>query len=184
MKAKACEEVGITLKHVVVPAESTTEELVKLVQKLNADDAIGGILVQLPLGDSVGSDGERVVIESISPMKDVDGRVVSLIMKTSHNLSIYRFHAYNIGHLASRSSVPLFAPCTPAAVLRLLESVNAPLAGANVVILGRSDIVGSPVAAMLRRRDATVTQCHSRTRDIGEIVCALTSAYLTLVQLL
>lgn len=86
-------------------------------------------------------------------------------------LTIYsRFHAYNIGHLSSRASDPLFAPCTPAAVMRLLKSTNTPISGANAVVLGRSDIVGSPVASLLRNADATVTQCHSRTKNIPEIV--------------
>ncbi|TFK76437.1 FTHFS-domain-containing protein [Pluteus cervinus] len=153
MKAKAAEEVGIAFDHIQIPVESTTDEIIEIVKKLNEDDGINGILVQLPLGECVGSSGERRVVESISPEKDVDG-----------------FHAYNIGHLASRVSDPLFAPCTPAAVMRLLDSVNVSLAGANAVVLGRSDIVGSPVAAMLRHRDATVTQCHSRTKDIEAIV--------------
>lgn len=81
-----------------------------------------------------------------------------------------RFHAYNIGHLSSRASTPLFTPCTPAGVIRLLESTGVPIAGASAVVLGRSDIVGSPVAAMLRNRDATVTQCHSRTKNLEGIV--------------
>jgi hypothetical protein len=84
--------------------------------------------------------------------------------------SFHSFHAYNIGHLASRASQPLFTPCTPTAVLRLLETTGVPLEGAHAVVLGRSDIVGSPVAAMLRNRDATVTQCHSYTKDLPDIV--------------
>jgi methylenetetrahydrofolate dehydrogenase (NADP+)/methenyltetrahydrofolate cyclohydrolase/formyltetrahydrofolate synthetase len=79
------------------------------------------------------------------------------------------FHAYNIGHLSSRASLPLFTPCTPTGVMRLLESTGIPIPGANAVVLGRSDIVGSPVSAMLRNKDATVTQCHSKTRDLPEI---------------
>ena len=83
---------------------------------------------------------------------------------------IHSFHAYNIGHLASRASVPLFTPCTPAGVIRLLESTGVPIAGARAVVLGRSDIVGNPVAAMLRNRNATVTQCHSQTNNLQDIV--------------
>jgi len=83
---------------------------------------------------------------------------------------ISSFHAYNIGHLSSRASNPLFSPCTPAAVMKLIESTQSTIAGANAVVLGRSDIVGSPVASMLRSKDATVTQCHSRTKDIESIV--------------
>ena len=83
---------------------------------------------------------------------------------------LFRFHAYNIGHLSSRAADPLFAPCTPAGVIRLLESTGVSLSGLHAVVLGRSDIVGSPVAALLRSKDATVTQCHSRTKNIEEIV--------------
>ncbi|KAF9500864.1 FTHFS-domain-containing protein [Pleurotus eryngii] len=153
MKAKAAEEVGISFNHVSVPAESTVEEIVEIVQKLNANEAISGILVQLPLGQHIDAQGERTITESISPEKDVDG-----------------FHAYNIGHLSSKASDPLFSPCTPAAVIRLLEETGKSLSGAHAVVLGRSDIVGSPVASLLRNKDATVTQCHSRTKDIEGIV--------------
>ncbi|KAI4527658.1 FTHFS-domain-containing protein [Schizophyllum commune Loenen D] len=153
MKSKAAQEVGIAFKHVTLPEEATTEEVVDVVQRLNADECVSGILVQLPLGPHVGASGERTVTEAISPEKDVDG-----------------FHAYNIGHLSSRDSNPLFAPCTPSAVIRLLESTGVEIAGTNAVVLGRSDIVGSPVASMLRNKDATVTQCHSRTKNIESIV--------------
>ncbi|KAI0320100.1 FTHFS-domain-containing protein [Amylostereum chailletii] len=152
MKIKAAEEVGIKHNHVTLPAEATVEEVVSLVKKLNDDESVSGILVQLPLGKHVSPEGERTVTEAVSPQKDVDGC------------------AYNIGHLSSRASAPLFAPCTPAGVIRLLESTGVPIAGANAVVLGRSDIVGSPVASMLRNKDATVTQCHSRTRNLPEIV--------------
>ncbi|KAG6909709.1 hypothetical protein DXG01_015911 [Tephrocybe rancida] len=153
MKAKAAEEVGIKFKHVLVPAETSAEEIVQIVEKLNDDAQISGILVQLPLGEHVTSEGERLVTEAVSPEKDIDG-----------------FHAYNIGHLSSRASVPLFAPCTPSAAIRLLETSSVTLSGSTAVVLGRSDIVGSPVASMLRNRDATVTQCHSRTKNIESIV--------------
>ncbi|OSD08637.1 FTHFS-domain-containing protein [Trametes coccinea BRFM310] len=153
MKAKAAEEVGIHFKHVKVSEEAEVAEIVDIVQKLNEDDSVSGILVQLPLGSHVGADGERTVTEAVSPKKDVDG-----------------FHAYNIGHLSSRASDPLFTPCTPSGVIRLLDSTGVQIAGSRAVVLGRSDIVGSPVAAMLRHRDATVTQCHSRTKNLEEIV--------------
>lgn len=87
------------------------------------------------------------------------------------------FHPYNIGHLASRASDPMFAPCTPSGVIRLLEFTGIPIAGAHAVVLGRSDIVGNPVASMLRRRDATVTQCHSLTRDVEEYVTITAPAW-------
>ncbi|TCD60541.1 tetrahydrofolate synthase [Steccherinum ochraceum] len=153
MKVKAAEEVGIKVQHIQVPEESTVDEVVDVVQKLNNDSAVSGVLVQLPLGPHVGPEGERTVTEAVSPEKDVDG-----------------FHAYNIGHLSSKASQPLFVPCTPAGVIKLLESTGVQIAGSNAVVLGRSDIVGSPVAALLRSKDATVTQCHSRTKNIEEIV--------------
>jgi methylenetetrahydrofolate dehydrogenase (NADP+)/methenyltetrahydrofolate cyclohydrolase/formyltetrahydrofolate synthetase len=117
------------------------------------------------------SAGERLVTEAVSPQKDVDGyvpRISSAQFQLSTSIS--SFHAYNIGHLCSRASEPLFAPCTPAGVLRLLESTGVPIAGANTVVLGRSDIVGSPVASMLKNADATVTQCHSRSKNVENIV--------------
>ncbi|KAJ6502545.1 formate--tetrahydrofolate ligase-domain-containing protein [Mycena sanguinolenta] len=153
MKAKAAEEIGIKIHYVPLPAASTVDEVIAVVKQLNDDEKVSGILVQLPLGEHVTPEGERLVTEAVSPEKDVDG-----------------FHAYNIGHLSSRASVPLFTPCTPSAVIRLLESTGISLSGANAVVLGRSDIVGSPVASMLRNRDATVTQCHSRTKDIQTII--------------
>ncbi|KAH6918581.1 C-1-tetrahydrofolate synthase [Coprinopsis sp. MPI-PUGE-AT-0042] len=153
MKGKAADEAGIVFDHIKVPVESTTDEIVDRVRKLNDDETVSGILVQLPLGSHVGASGERQVTEAVSPSKDVDG-----------------FHAYNIGHLSSRAADPLFSPCTPTGCIRLLESTGVPIAGAHAVVLGRSDIVGSPVAALLRSKDATVTQCHSRTKNIEEIV--------------
>ncbi|KAI9509384.1 C-1-tetrahydrofolate synthase [Russula earlei] len=153
MKIKAAEEVGIKYKHITLPVEATVDEIVSVVERLNRDDTVSGILVQLPLGDHIGADGERIVTEAVSPEKDVDG-----------------FHAYNIGHLSSRASLPLFTPCTPTGVMRLLESTGVPLTGASAVVLGRSDIVGNPVSVMLRNKDATVTQCHSKTRNLPEIV--------------
>lgn len=153
MKAKAAEEVGIKFRHIAIPAETGVQSIVDIVKKLNDEEQVSGILVQLPLGDHVTPEEERLVTEAVSPEKDVDG-----------------FHAFNIGHLSSRASVPLFAPCTPSAVIRLLESTGVPISGSHAVVLGRSDIVGSPVASMLRNRDATVTQCHSRTKDIEAMV--------------
>lgn len=91
-------------------------------------------------------------------------------LRVLRGLKSYSFHPYNIGHLASRASDPLFAPCTPSGVIRLLEHTGVTIAGAHAVVLGRSDIVGNPVASMLRRRDATVTQCHSLTKNVEEHV--------------
>ncbi|KIJ44378.1 hypothetical protein M422DRAFT_168339 [Sphaerobolus stellatus SS14] len=155
MKAKAAEEAGITFKHVKLPEGITVNEVVRTIKSLNDDENVSGILVQLPLGSHVTAEQERTVTEAVNPEKDVDG-----------------FHAYNIGHLSSKASQPLFSPCTPAGVIKLIDSTGVPIAGAHVVVLGRSDIVGSPVAAMLRKRDATVTQCHSRTKGLPEIIKA------------
>lgn len=100
----------------------------------------------------------------------------SISISYTHTIHFYRsvftisFHAYNIGHLSSRASNPLFSPCTPSGVIALIDSTGVSIGGKQVVVLGRSDIVGSPVAAMLRRRDATVTQCHSRTIGLQDIV--------------
>ncbi|KZP01183.1 FTHFS-domain-containing protein [Calocera viscosa TUFC12733] len=153
MKAKAAAECGFAFTHVHLPADATEAIVTQEVEKLNADPKVSGILVQLPLGEGIDADGERRVTEAIAPAKDVDG-----------------FHAYNIGKLASRASDPLFLPCTPAGVMRLLDEANVEIAGSRAVVLGRSDIVGSPVAALLRRRDATVTQCHSRTKGLESII--------------
>ncbi|GAA6044791.1 C-1-tetrahydrofolate synthase, mitochondrial [Rhodotorula toruloides] len=156
MKLKAAAEAGIkcTLVQLGGPEDGVGEnEVMAEVERLNADSDVHGIIVQLPLSDEIGRDGERRITEAVSPEKDVDG-----------------FHAYNIGLLSSRASEPLFAPCTPAGVMLLLESTGIEISGKNAVVLGRSDIVGSPVCALLRRKDATVTQCHSRTKNLADIV--------------
>ncbi|GAA5953525.1 hypothetical protein JCM21900_006191 [Sporobolomyces salmonicolor] len=156
MKIKAAAEAGIkcTVVQLGGPEDGIGEnEVMAEVQRLNDDSEVHGIIVQLPLSDEIGRDGERRITEAVSPEKDVDG-----------------FHAYNIGLLSSRASEPLFSPCTPAGVMVLLESTGIDIAGKNAVVLGRSDIVGSPVCALLRRKDATVTQCHSRTQNLESIV--------------
>lgn len=171
MKTKAAEEVGIKIKHIKLPAEAEVDDVVSVVNQLNSDSAVNGILVQLPLGSHVGASGERTVTEAVSPEKDVDG-FVSCCGVISEKLTQgnSRFGAFNIGHLSSRASDPFFVPCTPAGVLRLLDSSKVTLSGAHAVVLGRSDIVGSPVCSLLRSRDATVTQCHSKTENLPEIV--------------
>lgn len=153
MKAKAAAEANIGFTHVILPEDASEEEVMATVEKLNGDEKIAGLLVQLPLSEKIGKAGERRITEAVSPHKDVDG-----------------FHAYNIGLLSSRASDPLFPPCTPAGAVILLESTGIKIAGKHAVVLGRSDIVGSPICAMLRRKDATVTQCHSRTQNLPEIV--------------
>ncbi|KAG0147914.1 hypothetical protein CROQUDRAFT_655494 [Cronartium quercuum f. sp. fusiforme G11] len=153
MKKKAAEECQINFLHIIIPTEATEENVSKEILNLNMNPNIDGLLVQLPLSKHIGQEGERRITELISPEKDVDG-----------------FHAYNIGLLSSRASEPLFYPCTPAGVIKLIEQTDIKISGKHAVVLGRSDIVGSPVCALLRRKDATVTQCHSRTQNLSEIL--------------
>ncbi len=150
MKHKACQEAGIISIGHTLPADATQEEVENLVQKLNADPAIHGILVQLPL--PAGLDEERV-LNTISLQKDVDG-----------------FHPINIGRLAQKGREPLFIPATPDGVMYLLKNQGVKVEGANAVVLGRSNIVGMPVSLLLVRANATVTICHSRSKDIPAIV--------------
>lgn len=149
-KHKACLEVGIESFGHELPATATQEEVEKLVVELNADPRVHGILVQLPMPSHI--DEERV-LKSISIEKDVDG-----------------FHPMNIGRLAQKGRDPLFIPCTPAGCMVLLHKELPSLEGANAVVLGRSNIVGMPVALLLVRANATVTICHSRSRNLPEII--------------
>lgn len=149
MKHKACEQVGIRSFAYHLPATATQEEVEALVSDLNANPEVHGILVQLPLPP--GLDEERI-LSRIDLRKDVDG-----------------FHPLNIGRLAQKGREPLFVPCTPLGILHLLEEAGAPLEGAEAVVLGRSNIVGMPMALLLLRRNATVTVCHSRTRNLPAV---------------
>lgn len=149
-KQKACAEVGINSFGYKLPEDATQEEVETLVQKLNADPAVNGILVQLPLPHHLD---EEKVLSAIDLNKDVDG-----------------FHPVNIGRLAQKGREPVFIPCTPAGCMMLLEKAGAQLSGANAVVLGRSNIVGMPVALLLVKANATVTICHSRTRDLPSVV--------------
>jgi methylenetetrahydrofolate dehydrogenase (NADP+)/methenyltetrahydrofolate cyclohydrolase len=149
MKRKASAEVGIESFGHELPADISQEKLEKLVQKLNADETVHGILVQLPL--PAGLD-EEAVLKAISIEKDVDG-----------------FHPINIGRLAQKGREPLFVPCTPAGCITLLKMAGAELEGARAVVLGRSNIVGMPAALLLVKENATVTICHSRTRDLPSV---------------
>lgn len=149
-KQKACAEVGIESFGYELPKDIEQAELEKLVQELNENPAVNGILVQLPLPS--GLDEEKV-LRAISIEKDVDG-----------------FHPLNIGRLAQKGRDPLFVPCTPAGVMYMLERELPTLEGANAVVLGRSNIVGMPVALLLVRANATVTICHSRSKNLPEIV--------------
>ncbi len=149
-KQKACAEVGINSFGHDLPGDASQEEVEALVRKLNADPAVNGILVQLPMPKHL--DEERV-LASIDLGKDVDG-----------------FHPINIGRLAQKGREPVFVPCTPAGCMLLLEEAGAQIAGANAVVLGRSNIVGMPVALLLVKANATVTIVHSHSRNIPEIV--------------
>ncbi|NLX09690.1 MAG: bifunctional methylenetetrahydrofolate dehydrogenase/methenyltetrahydrofolate cyclohydrolase FolD [Chloroflexi bacterium] len=149
MKHKACQEVGIESFAHNLPTDASQAEVEGLVHELNADPHVHGILVQLPLPKHLD---EEAVLSAISLHKDVDG-----------------FHPLNMGRLAMRGRDPLFVPCTPYGVMVLLEEAGATFEGANAVVLGRSNIVGKPAALLLMKRDATVTLCHSRTRDLPAI---------------
>jgi methylenetetrahydrofolate dehydrogenase (NADP+)/methenyltetrahydrofolate cyclohydrolase len=145
MKHKATLEVGIEARDLRLPASTSEDELLGLVAELNADEAIDGILVQLPLPDGID---EGRVIRAVDPVKDVDG-----------------FHPVNGGLLLA--GTPAHVPGTPLGVLALLDEYGVELQGARAVVLGRSDIVGKPAALLLLHRHATVTVCHSRTRDLA-----------------
>lgn len=149
MKHKACAEVGMgTIDH-ELSAETDQQTLLNLVQELNNDPAVHGILVQLPLPKQIN---EEVILNAISLEKDVDG-----------------FHPINIGRLAMRNRDPLFMPCTPQGCMVLLEDAGAKFDGAKAVVVGRSNIVGLPAAMMLQKRNATVTIVHSRTQNPAEV---------------
>ena len=146
-KKKACEYTGINSKSFELPEETTQEELMKLIDDLNKDDSVNGILVQLPLPKHLDEDK---VIRAISPDKDVDG-----------------FHPESVGRLSI--GVPGFVSCTPAGVIELLKRSGTVLDGANAVVVGRSNIVGKPMSVLLLRENATVTICHSHTKNLKEI---------------
>jgi methylenetetrahydrofolate dehydrogenase (NADP+)/methenyltetrahydrofolate cyclohydrolase len=149
MKTRACEQAGIASFGHKLPADATQEDVEALVSQLNADPKVHGILVQLPLPSHLN---EERVLSLISLHKDVDG-----------------FHPVNIGRLAMKGREPLFIPCTPHGAIVLLEEAGATFEGANAVVLGRSNIVGLPAALLLIHRNATVTVCHSRTRDLPSV---------------
>jgi methylenetetrahydrofolate dehydrogenase (NADP+)/methenyltetrahydrofolate cyclohydrolase len=147
-KRQSCEAVGMRSLAYNLPEATTASELLKLIDDLNADDAVDGILVQLPLPAHIDS---TLVIERISPHKDVDG-----------------FHPYNIGRLAQR--MPLLRPCTPKGVMTMLESLGVDLKGMNAVIVGASNIVGRPMMLELLLAGCTATICHRFTRNLPDIV--------------
>jgi methylenetetrahydrofolate dehydrogenase (NADP+) / methenyltetrahydrofolate cyclohydrolase len=143
-KVKACEEVGVYSEKLAPPESSTTEELLAVVEDLNRRDDIDGILVQLPLPAQVDA---KKVLMAVIPAKDVDG-----------------FHPMNVGFLSTQR--PGLVPCTPAGVMEILKRSNLPISGREAVVVGRSDIVGKPVAMLLLNANATVTVCHSKTNDL------------------
>lgn len=146
-KVKACEEIGIYGEKYTPLESSSTEDLVQLVTKLNQRDEIDGILVQLPLPSQV--DGKAVLM-TVDPAKDVDG-----------------FHPVNVGLLSTQR--PGLVPCTPAGIMEILKRSQIPVAGQEAVVVGRSDIVGKPTAMLLLNANATVTVCHSKTRDLAQV---------------
>lgn len=143
-KVRACEETGIDSRHIALPADVRQPELLAAIATLNADPAIHGILVQLPLPPHIDADR---VLEAIAPQKDVDG-----------------FHPMNSGALLAGR--PGFVPCTPAGIMVMLDRAGVTLRGKRAVVVGRSNIVGKPMALLLLQRDATVTVCHSKTKDL------------------
>lgn len=148
-KHKACTELGFYSEGVELPATTTREELLAEIQRLNNDKKIHGILVQLPLPKEL-QPYESEVLEAINPLKDVDG-----------------FHPVNVGRLVTGQKA--LVPCTPHGCLRMLELAEIPVEGANAVIIGRSNIVGKPMLHLLLGKNATVTICHSRTKNLAEI---------------
>jgi 5,10-methylene-tetrahydrofolate dehydrogenase/methenyl tetrahydrofolate cyclohydrolase len=150
MKKRVASELGFYSVDTQLSGEATQEEVIQKVRDFNADPNINGILVQLPLPKHIN---EEVVLREVSLEKDVDG-----------------FHPINIGNLSMKGREPTFVPCTPKGCIELLDRVGVSLAGKNAVVLGRSNIVGIPVAMLLLHRNATVTICHSQSRDVKEKV--------------
>src|SRR4051794_10671108 len=146
-KQKACELAGIYVDDHKLPAVTTQAQLLAVIEKANADPRIHGILVQLPLPKHIDS---KVVLEAVSPLKDADG-----------------FHPYNFGRLVEGH--PVFEACTPKGVIKMIESAGVTIEGKRAVVLGRSNIVGKPLALMLLQRNATITICHSKTRDLPAV---------------
>ena len=144
-KVKSCGETGILSKQMILPADTSEDELLNKIDELNKDDSIDGILVQLPLPKHIDA---GKVTKAIDPAKDVDA-----------------FHPYNVG--LARLGEKTFEPCTPSGIIRLLDEYNVEISGRNCVVIGRSNIVGKPIADMLMKRNGTVTVCHSKTPDIA-----------------
>jgi methylenetetrahydrofolate dehydrogenase (NADP+)/methenyltetrahydrofolate cyclohydrolase len=150
-KARAAAKVGVEAQTLRLPADVGAAELTALVDQLNADPAVHGILIQLPLPPSISTDEEDAILRRVSPAKDVDG-----------------FHPTNLGNLVA--GTPSFVACTPSGCMRLLKEAGVDPAGKRAVVIGRSTIVGKPVALLLLAANATVTVCHSRTAHLPEVV--------------
>lgn len=146
-KSRACEEIGIKYEEHLLSSKTTREELLELIEKLNNDETVHGILVQSPLPEGLDA---NEAFRTISPKKDVDG-----------------FHPINIGKLSLNQDC--FVSCTPYGIIKMLEAYNIEIEGANAVIMGRSNIVGKPLAKCLLNKNATVTVCHSKTKNLKEI---------------
>lgn len=146
-KAKACAEVGFLSREYKLPAQTEEEKLLKIIKKLNKDPLIHGILVQLPLPKHFSTEK---IIAAIDPYKDVDG-----------------FHPFNVGGLVT--GTPLFVPCTPRGIMELISRSGIELTGKEAVVVGRSNIVGKPMALLLLAQHATVTMCHSKTKNLGAV---------------
>ena len=146
-KKKACEATGIISKEIALDENATTEELLDIIEKLNRDETVNGILCQLPVPKHID---KRRILAAISPDKDVDA-----------------FHAINTGKLLQ--GIQSLQPCTPAGVIKMLEYYDIPVEGKNCVVIGRSDIVGKPMAVLLMQKDGTVTVCHSKTKNLKDI---------------
>lgn len=147
-KKIACEKAGLYPQEHLLPSSTTEEALLDLIHQLNADPKIHGILVQLPLPPHIES---KAILQAVSPEKDADG-----------------FHPVNVGRLVEGD--PVFVPCTPKGVIHMIDSTGLDIAGKRAVVIGRSNIVGKPIAMLLLHRHATVTICHSRTKDLPSVV--------------
>ena len=147
-KKIACEKAGLYPQEHLLPASTTQEDLLALVYQLNADPKIHGILVQLPLPAHIES---KMILQAVSPEKDADG-----------------FHPVNVGRLVEGD--PVFVPCTPKGIIHMIDATGIDITGKRAVVIGRSNIVGKPVAMLLLHRHATVTICHSRTKDLPAVV--------------
>ena len=146
-KQKACDAAGIYVDEHKLPASTTQAELLALIEKVNADPNVHGILVQLPLPKHIDS---KVILDAVAPLKDADG-----------------FHPYNMGRLVEGTA--MFTPCTPKGIMKMIESTDVAIEGKRAVVVGRSNIVGKPTALLLMHRNATVTVCHSKTRDLPAV---------------